>query len=357
MLYENPKPHLSVQVGCSVVESINKTITVHSHCVSRSGSYAATLCFHAGHAIIEVWDIAASGEGSSQGSPQQLSVPSARGSVLAGSVPESENTELCISCSGSSLTFFTDGSAEPSISFQLLTWTPSGTCNDKDTDPKTLSSRRPCSSLCGFLGFGAFVTASDDIHENKCEKFIACDGVSVSVYSTIDDWSLLKTITLGLCRNPEAASNAITSARGRYFAWTGDKGVVSVWDMETAKHFIHIPLSDDIAKGSPVKFSRSGSMMAICSGKKGQVAVHQMPSGVKMGRYTHRVEKYASYEVFFADEQLVVPSNDRSYARTIVCTRTMKAIRTFSVNKGYKLKANQLNRMVFTWKNVSLLRK
>ncbi|KAF9953192.1 hypothetical protein BGZ72_005617 [Mortierella alpina] len=266
-------------------------------------------------AIVEIWDIAVTDKAPSPGVPQHLSVPSAWGSVPAPDVPKPENTAICISCSGSTVTFFTDGSEDPHISFQLLTWTLQGAYNDEeDTKPRTLSSDRPCNSLLGFVGFGAFVTATDDAQENRRERYIVCDGVTVSVYSTSGDWSLLYTITLCLERNLTAARNVVRSGRGRYFAWTGDKGVVSVWDMESAKHFVHIPLDDAIAEGSPVKFSTDGSFVAICFGILGLVAVHQLPSGVKLG-----------------------------------------PLKTFSVNRGYRLEAHQRSRMVYSFPNGSVV--
>ncbi|KAG9322436.1 hypothetical protein KVV02_004790 [Mortierella alpina] len=355
LLYDNCKPQLSIKVGCSTVETLEKTVTVHSHCVSRSGSYAATLCFHAGRAIVEVWDIAVTGVAPTPGTPQHLSMPSAWGSVPEVYMPGDHAVCMAISCAGSSVTFFTDGSVDPRIPFQLMVWTVPGIGNDGNSSPRLLSSRRPCSGLNGFLGFGAFVTIEDDVLENKCQRYLACDGTTVSVYSTSGDWSLLQTITLGLHRNLAAARNVITSARGRYFAWTGDKGIVSVWLMETAKHFIHIPLDDDIAVGSPVKFSRDGSLMAICSRNRGKMTIHQLPSGVKLGKYARAVDAYAKDEMLFAGDQLIVPSRTQEFARTVVCTRTMESIRTFYIHGGLTLQAHQLGRLVYSLGNGSVV--
>ncbi|CAO3568804.1 unnamed protein product [Mortierella alpina] len=207
LLYGKSRPDLSVKVGCSIAAPLEGPITVHSHCVSRSSSYAATLCFHAGQAVVEVWDIAISGDVASPVTPQHRSVPSAWGSIPAETVPKPDSTTLCLSCSGSSVTLLTDGSADPHIPFQLMSWTLPGTCHDGDANPKALSFRRPCSGLEGYHGFGAFAAVGEGLPENRCERYLTCDGITVSVYTTTGDWSLLRTITLGLGRNLVAARN------------------------------------------------------------------------------------------------------------------------------------------------------
>ncbi|KAG0247281.1 hypothetical protein BGZ95_008838, partial [Linnemannia exigua] len=102
-----------------------------------------------------------------------------------------------------------------------------------------LTSRWRCKELEEFSGYGLFhrvdSTKFDVSDDNDNERFIAFNGSVFKVYSTKSSgWRLLQHITLSPRPGLHRAyyHTIVQSLRGRFFAWTGDPGVVSIWDME-----------------------------------------------------------------------------------------------------------------------------
>ncbi|KAF9140196.1 hypothetical protein BGX30_006901 [Mortierella sp. GBA39] len=208
---------------------------------------------------------------------------------------------------------------------------------DQVREPRTFTKRPTCKGLELFSGHCVFHRIDPDQFDhhddnNDNERFITFNGSVFEVYSTKSSgWIRLHriTLTLDLSLNRPHFYVFVQSLRGRYFAWTGVPGVVSIWNIEKAKLVKNIYVDIDTSPIHAV-LSPDGSKVAISV--KGSVQIYQSTTGILLGTHTKSVLSDNNSEVVLGDEYFVV--KDKSHAfpggpvdvRSIVRIQDMKVV-------------------------------
>ncbi|KAG0309160.1 hypothetical protein BGZ98_004906 [Dissophora globulifera] len=242
VIYGDGKPDQIIAVG-RVEEPSKKSTSIRAFDISDNGDHAATIYVADGLAHVDVWDLRAMGQRTSLAQPQLYNVASAR-SVFA--VPPSlertiENPvpiSINISSSGAQVAVCTDGDADDcGIPFLVLKTAPAAPADKNLSDPwRLVKSKTVCDGshfhLISFYKSGGLNHSHDYGDDDDCERFWTCDATSFTFYSIKNNWSRIYTLSMqgmGL----QTAKNALTSIHGRYFAWTGVQGIISIWEYET----------------------------------------------------------------------------------------------------------------------------
>ncbi|GJJ71231.1 hypothetical protein EMPS_03581 [Entomortierella parvispora] len=336
-----------------------RTTNVHFCSLSESRNHAVTLSFANDRAYLHVWDLSSSGpDGPSTiipenpRSPTDHRVPFAQTSFDARAANHEEIKDIClgISSTGMQVAIHSiepdNGQGIPFKLFQYASKVPAD--HDMSTPWSLVNVDTLGVGLKDFFGYGCFHTLSGE--ESAKEKYVTCEGTQVRVYSTIAHggrWELHFTLPLCLEQNLDAALRLYASIYGRYFAWTGSKDVVSIWDIDTGRHVSYIAtLTEDDAEVC-ANFSRSSKKVAISV--SGKIRIHQTHSGVLLGEYTQGLDEDCFYEVDFDEDYFMTIDQTASTAakerqesltscRRIVDTRSDMTIqRTYWIHRDYRL--------------------
>jgi hypothetical protein len=218
-----------------------------------------------------------------------------------------------------------------------------------------VDTRSSCKELRKFSGYGVFhridpnptKTTHDDDNERFVvdnERFVVYNESVLEVYSTKDSgWKLLQRLTLspnsGLHRGN--CYGIVQSLRGRYFAWTGDPGVVSIWDMEIGKPVSNIFIKTDTSPYYAV-LSPDGSKIAISVMKT--IQIHDSTTGILLGTHTRGVMSDNNSEVVLGNEYFVVRDNSRmpeqkksTDFRSVVRIKDMKMVDSTFLHEDYSI--------------------
>ena len=209
---------------------------------------------------------------------------------------------------------------------------------DRVRGPRTFIQRPTCEGLESFSGHCVFHRIEPDQfdryddNDNDNERFITFNGSVFEVYSTKSSgWIRLHRITLAqdLNMNRPRFYVFVQSLRGRYFAWTGVPGVVSIWNIEKAKLVKNIYVDIDTSPVHAV-LSPDGSKVAISV--KGSVQIYQSTTGILLGSHTKGVMSDNNSEVVLGDEYFMVKDKSRATpggpvdVRSIVRIQDMKVV-------------------------------
>ncbi|KAG0235706.1 hypothetical protein BGX31_004179 [Mortierella sp. GBA43] len=345
VLYGDGKPQQFISIAHDQQRSHHgQTLNVHSYAISSSGSHAVTLYFFEDRAYLEVWDLRESREETASSTPRVRYIPIARISINAftDSHPDLMNLSLSISSLGSQVVLHSAEQSEHGIPCHVFNCDPPAPAYHDMSKPYTLGLTTVCQEIKGFYGYGAFHFNTSESPNEKDERYITCDGSTVSVYSIQGAWSRIHTWSLGFEPNLDAALAMFLSMRGRYVAWTGVKGIVSVWDIVTGKQVAFIPLEDDYSSVF-ANMSRDGSLVAISV--RGRVSVYQTFTGVKLGDYDPGLGDVNYFEVVLERDHLLVldhPSSDSNDldqigCRRLVSTRDMSVVKTLRIHQDYEV--------------------
>jgi WD40 repeat protein len=199
-----------------------------------------------------------------------------------------------------------------------------------------VETRPPCKELKEFSGYGVFhridPNAFDISDDSDNERFVVFNGMVIEIYSTRDSgWKLLQKLTLSPNRGLHRANcyAMVQSLRGRYFAWTGNPGVVSIWDMEKGKPVSSISVDTDKGPIYAV-LSPDGSKVAISVRKT--VQIYESPTGILLGTHTTGVMSDNNSEVVLGNEYFVMKDNSHTSeceptrVRSVVRIKDMKVV-------------------------------
>ncbi|KAF9322324.1 hypothetical protein BGZ91_004369 [Linnemannia elongata] len=205
---------------------------------------------------------------------------------------------------------------------------------------RTFTQKPTCKELRSFSGHCVFhrINPEDRYDDNDKEKFITFNGSIFEVYSTESSgWIRLHRITLA----PDLSLNRahfyvfVQSLRGRYFAWTGVPGVVSIWDIEKGKLVKNIYVDIDT---SPVHAVLSPDETKVAISVKGSVQIYQSTTGILLGTHTKGVVSDNNSEVVLGNEYFVVKNNSRAQQGGPVDVRSIVRIQDMEVvNPKYHL--------------------
>lgn len=361
IVYGEGRPQEIIHIPQHYVHGNSPEITnVHSCSISDMRAHAVTLSFANKKAYLHVWDLSTSGpdgpssilQDESRHSPQDHRVPIAQTSFEAKAANHEEIKDICLGISSSGMQVSIH-STEPDngqgIPFKLFQYASKVPADHDMSSPWNLVKVNSLGSgLTDFFGYGCFHLRNEEDITTK-EVYITCDGIQVRVYNTASRgrWQLYYTLPLCLEQNLDAGLRLYASIYARYFAWTGSKDVVSIWDIETGRHVSYIAtLTEDDAQVF-VNFSKSGKKVAISV--SGKIRVHQTHSGVLLGEYTQGLDEDSFYEVDFdedyfmtIDQKATTAAKERQESltscRRIVDTRSDMTIqRTFWIHRDYRI--------------------
>lgn len=343
-MYGDGKPQQLISVGHGKHGSHSQTLNVHSYAISSSGTHAVTLYFNDGHAYLETWDLRETREDALSLTPRVHNTPIARASINAFAPNHSDmmDVSLSISSFGSQIVLHSADSSECGIPCHIFSCEPPAPADHDMSKPWTLRPTTVCHDLKGYYGYGAFHFNTTESPNEKEERYITCDGSTVSLFNVHGFWSRILKLTLSAEPNLDSALAMFLSMRGRYFAWTGVKGVVSIWDIIAGNQVAFIPLEDDYTSVY-ANMSRDGSMIALSS--KGRVSVYQTFSGVKLGDYEPGLGDTNYFEVVLERDHFMVldhPSSDpndleKIGCRRLVSTRDMSVAKTLRIHQDYEV--------------------
>ncbi|KAG0046048.1 hypothetical protein BGZ83_008748 [Gryganskiella cystojenkinii] len=351
-----------------------KTTNVHVCCVSDSRAHAVTLSFDDGNAYIHLWELEPPSAIDRDGvvpstpphtreekarHPQNHRVPVAHFVFNAKAANHAEVKDICLAISSDGLQIVIH-SVEPDnghgISFRLFQYTSLKTIAIDDANNlchlKEVTNFKSNSGLKNFFGYGDFNTQGEDnssvLSSTSKERYITCQGTEISMYSTTGErWERLFTLLLCLEPNLDAALRLHMSLGSRYFAWTGSKDVVSIWDLETGRQISHIATASEDDAEIFVNFSRSGKKVAISV--SGKIKIHQTHSGVLLGEYTQGLDEDSFYHVDFDEDYFMVMDQTASTeakeekvavasCRHVVDTREeINIVKTYWIHQDYRL--------------------
>ncbi|KAG0313579.1 hypothetical protein BGZ99_008730 [Dissophora globulifera] len=377
VLYGEGKPDEVILLGVSPDVAAREHHTVHAHDISATGTHAATLRFNSSdEAVIEVWYIHRSttiapstsatnvDRNSSQQVPLQYTSPLARDVISIPDVNHIDRADIClrISADGSHVAIHSN---EPSLNvipchiFMVNSNNNKGssTINDMNghqakSSRSTLTSMSLPRTLRGFSGYGTFhlvdMAATDDLLPNvfwqeNPDWYITSDGTSLSVYKITSKCVLVRKMTFGAEPHLGAALDAISSLRGRYFAWTGIENVLSIWDLASGQQVSYFQVEGGSA-GTRARLSRDGSLVAVSV--KGAITVHETATGVKLGSYSPGLGDNNYFEIVLEryhamvlDQLLPKDAKDKIVERKIVAVSDMSVVRRLPVHRDYAVRS------------------
>ncbi|KAF9115494.1 hypothetical protein BGX27_007623 [Mortierella sp. AM989] len=343
ILYGEGKPQKIISVERPSNELIQKTLGIHSVVVSSVGGHALTLCFEDGLATYEVWALHESPEQQYPPSRGLSTRPYARGSLTAKLANHPDLRDICLSVSNSGQQVVLH-SNELSLngmpchifrcsSYPRPHYTPSESFDMEELPPPK--------GLNGFFGQGTFHSYISKVSGELKERYITCDGKSVCIYIPLGNWSMESEMKLGSEPHLEAALGVMQSLRGQFFAWTGEKGVVSIWDLESRRQISYIHVEGS-SLGASASISSDGSLVAISV--KGRISVHETISGVKLGEYKEGLGEEKFFEVILEKDYFMLldhdplkDTNSDIAERKIVRISDMSVVKTFPIHKDYSL--------------------
>ncbi|KAF9953730.1 hypothetical protein BGZ72_005193, partial [Mortierella alpina] len=218
---------------------------------------------------------------------------------------------------------------------------------------------KPCKHIQHYFGFGSFHNSDQDDPKPENERYFNIHGSRLDVYSTNGSWKQLYSLSFEINNTPLRPNDMLylrQSLRGRYFAWTGDVGAVSVWDFETGKSVTTILIPKD-AEGVGAALSEDGSMIAISA--MGSVRVHDVVSGVELGLRKAEWEKGTGLEMIFKQDCLMAldaarstPGGGHIDARSTFRARDLTIVDTRIVYWQYRLKFSSTSDLVFAYRQV-----
>ncbi|KAF8931704.1 hypothetical protein BGZ58_007463 [Dissophora ornata] len=326
---------------------------VHSYDISSSGSHATTLCFHEdNHAIIEVWSLSDLDntddiKNGSEETPRRHTLPLARGRIEASAANHPDLMDICFSISddGNYVAIHSNDSSIKGIPCHIFSHGPKAPAYENISRPRQLSQITLPTGLENYYGHGTFQfipadNASDGTSD--LEYYITCDGKALSIYKTTGNWERIRMIVLSFEPRLDAALDAFLGMRGRYFAWTGDLGVVSIWDLETCKQISHFQVEDGDA-GTHACLSRDGSLVAVSV--KGAITIHETLSGIKVAEYGYGLGDNNYFEIILENEFAIVldqlegkESEVKMVKRKVVRLGDMSVVREHSIHRDYGLR-------------------
>ncbi|KAF9285201.1 hypothetical protein BGZ68_004093, partial [Mortierella alpina] len=348
VLWGEGKPDQLIRVGAQEARAVDKPIVIKAYQFSVSGTYAATLYFTTGEAHIDVWDLRASSQPVPTGKPLAITTPLAHISLP---VAEELTTydalckaevQISISSTGSQVVMGYADKSEHAIPLSIYRCHPTAPA-DRDLS-ETWKLEKACENLHNYFGFGSFHSSDLDDFKTENERYFTFDGIEFNLYSTDGEWVQLYSLSLGLDKDPSIRLTNMKSLReslrGRYFAWTGDKSGVSIWDFKTGKFVTTILVPEDTGNVRAT-LSDDGSMIAISV--NASVQIHDVVTGIKLGVYKAGARDDNELEVVFGQDHFMAlnsalsSAGDRNIdAHSIIRVHDMKIVKTHIVYWQYE---------------------
>jgi len=194
------------------------------------------------------------------------------------------------------------------------------------------------------------------------ERFWVTDGRSFTVYNTNGKWSALYKLEMQPHPDILTAQTAMMSIHGRYFAWTGEGGVVSIWDFQTGQLLSHALIRTQGNSAFPI-LSSDGSMIAVT--RNNTIQTHDTRTGIRLGVFKKGLGNNRYFEVIFGKDHFMAynpqatPSSKpmKHNMRSLVRSRDMAIVKTIPIHEDYHFNYPQTGGdPVFTFCHVCVLK-
>ncbi|KAF9939640.1 hypothetical protein BGZ67_009115 [Mortierella alpina] len=325
-LVHQHRPHVFfLNASRRTVPNTKPPQNICGYAISGDGTHAATLTASIGALCVDLWDIrelpkpSPNTFNSSQTHERYRGVPCVSFDVPVPGVPRPYYYMYRVSLSwdGSQVAFSDGAAAVQSIMTRNQTIFPSAFavydyCGDQSLSSGSTSPTAPLlrassryqhiPSLANFSGVGTFHVVKVGDYRAEDELFVACDGLSVQVYSVQGQWSHLRTIQLSQqpahsmakvfgITSPLIINDAkrlIASLQGPFYAWDGNPGhMITVHDITTGSivsSFKSVsPKSEVMTLNAPVAFSADTASLAIYGA--GVITTRNTATGSLLGTF------------------------------------------------------------------------
>ncbi|KAG0073022.1 hypothetical protein BGZ89_000035, partial [Linnemannia elongata] len=218
-------------------------------CADSTALYKAAIKTLAGdNEFLEVWDlmdyeVATVIVGDGSGGTEKLMVKPHRATPVAWIPIPKRDTDISISWDGSLVAVMEterpeateDDKEDPPPVYQSMftVYKCSRNGNGASEKPSSRMSLvrhdvgRTCPGLRNYIGEGVFHMINDSNPNPKDELFVACDGITINIYSTFEDWTLQRSIVMdsafhSRCEHFDMGCTMSKQLRGRYLVTTND---------------------------------------------------------------------------------------------------------------------------------------
>ncbi|KAF9584914.1 hypothetical protein BGW38_004684 [Lunasporangiospora selenospora] len=221
------------------IKSQRVPVNILRYAISASGSHAATLSSIGESMYLDLWTLGMSIPIQPMTYPSSSTTPTAS-TLVKRQDHNPEDFQLSISWNGAQIAVYTnEHNMESSVKLFSQEWYEnSAEC------PATISlcpSQRhsQCIGLQSFRGAAKFTHVSTTEWGDSSERFIACNGESLYIFSTTGQWMLLHTIPLfKSCEWGESYRSLSTVAQGVLVARKSPYRF-ALWDLESGRR-IHL---------------------------------------------------------------------------------------------------------------------
>ena len=306
-----------------------------------------TLYYSGTKAHIEVWDLEDTRGNSGLSSPQILREPYAQATIDI-STPLAEGSlqwpvALDISARGSQVTICTvvGQPDDPGIPFQVFQSLPRTAVQIGVGPPAPWELQRVRTVCDGeYFALASHHRCDTTNTYPNDERSWVSDGRSFTVYDTDGEWIALYRLEMQPIPNIWAAKMAMRSIHGRYFAWTGTRGVISIWDFQTGQLFSHVFIGAQGNVASPI-LSSDGSKIAVTCNNT--IQIHDTRTGIKLGVFKKGLGNNRYSEVAFGNDCFMVHTFEaaevsRSVKNNLILVRLrdMAIVSTMAIHEDYR---------------------
>ncbi|KAF9950054.1 hypothetical protein BGZ72_008226, partial [Mortierella alpina] len=277
-------------------DNIPRSIPIAVSRVNDAGTHVATLSFTQKNAHIDLWDI----RDSLVPTCKTKIVPCARNSFAINRDKNEDPPclQLAISHYASWIAVFQtwqeydtrikdkDGNhliVQAALPFRLYSFTTTFT-PAIDSSPQVPELKfKSIAALRAYAGYGTFHFLSDYDYGNEAkETFVTCNALTVNVYNTVGEWSLILTMPLAppdfippemdkvRTLAKRSSRMLIESLRGPIFVWVSPVEI-SIWSLMTCASVTQIPHEESYSRHPSfgptlvrdAKLSPDGTMLAV----------------------------------------------------------------------------------------------
>ncbi|KAF9406265.1 hypothetical protein BGZ94_003177, partial [Podila epigama] len=198
---------------------------IRAYSVSVSGRFVATLSNANSFCYIDLWELEAPSVHTSNLWKTKQRVASA----MEPWAQQDLALELSVSWDGAQVAVFsvTTEDGQSPLPFQFYTLDTNFYFSPRTHLLKKMTP--PLRNYSTFCGYAKFVRYGQD------ELLVACDGLTVSAYSTRGPWTCLYSLQLTHSRDLEAAKFLVNSAQGPWILWPSHERAF-VWQRETGDY-------------------------------------------------------------------------------------------------------------------------
>ncbi|KAF8940294.1 hypothetical protein BGZ58_007066 [Dissophora ornata] len=347
VVYGEGRPDQIIHVG-HANEHAGRSIFIREFGISDSGECAVTIYFDDGFAHVELWDLREPRASESASPPRIHHVPYARISFKALEPRLVDKRDFTIktriSSSGSQVAICsTHDEPNTSIPFRVF---KVALAAPAERDPSQLCQLEKVPTICdglqfGFMSYHRPDPDSKNGDEEDEERFWTTQGNSFSAYSIKGRWNRICTICIQDQVESYAEWELCNSIQGRYFAWTGARGVISVWNFETGKLVFYMFTKNGVGLSSP-SLSADGSIVAIPF--KNTIQLYDTFTGMKIGIFKKGLDFSIKKDIVFGKDYFLTYKPDLSTplapkkhdTRIIVRVRDMSIVKSFYMHENYR---------------------